>query len=1761
MKNIHKVFGQSLLIAIVLLLAVNREHAMAQSNITTPVFKHYVGESGRPLKNGMQQVAEYEYNVYVNTSMANYTSGGKKYIALRLPIASFNVYQNLYSNSTYSSSQRQYRGSTLEPLGYYRWYDYTTDKAAANVVKYDSRANVLASMNNEAGESAGLFAYNMDLGGGYNINGPCLELCGVAYNPPAESDNADWAGQTIACDVSRYVDYNSTTASDPFEHEPTLSVRYIFHIHSTATLAQNIKKALLSTDAGSDKAFEDYKQVTFGAKDNNSTVNLRLKLPDVSDYWFYPMSNYMSHHVFATADDHKIVESDFNPSATPVRATQISFREYDPSLQYYRQISNGANYRWDVSLASLNNSSWANLNGSTSGVTAPKIKKGDKVYLVALANNGTSYCPIACWTLTIGSDYLKTAKQIADGNLIQRTSEYLESHYTHIPTITFDNDNDALTEAMPTSPTDNLSSKPSVFVRRSYGYVYPSLIDKSWMKHSYNAVSNSSRISRNPQFSPLHGEYGIYKSANFTNGSTIVSTRDVAGTDDRYNAKSSYTWYYAHRNNNSGVDKSEVVVFDRTHERDNSRYGSFLYVDASEESREIGYEEFEGTLCSGSEIVVSAWVADMTSRWNDQETRPEVKFYIYGINKDEEGNVQDKKLFGVIASGDSKLNTDDKETNNRKQTNPDIIRGQWYNVFGRLKLASNLGAENYTWVRVTIQNSCKSTNGADYAVDDIDIYQKTAKLTVTQNKPICPDENTAGETASADTKVTLKITGDYNTLLETAGTHRKLFYRFYCNDNQAVVTGSNFYGSGADNYGTVTIPDSYNADATLGTEDNSNKQFETNRYGEYLLVLCNRFFALNPNKKYYVQLAFPSDDADTTPDTWGSAQNGCSVYSSEFSLVQQNVVITNGSGAISTSVKVACDKDEVTDYSISASVTTSDVENGGTIKFSSQPFDWYVGSRSDFNKVENLAEALKAFRTAYPNATSYDQPVTGVYTETYKNVLAANIYDAAHTSGKLLLSANTSLSGYPFKVGTYTVSAIPMKSSATIGNYTYEFCSDPMEFTVRSIKQGVDLALGMPNVIYPASTSSSSYSYRTIRVGLPQLKAMNEVTSGCLRVPIQSRSVNQTVSTTADLKFVGDDNTTASKQLILSDTNDPTLASQVGTLALGELLSSDLSHDKTTLDFHIPADKLSKLHEGYYYELELRFITTNSTDAAVLNCPGQTYFRLKIVPEYLTWTPTVNSNWNQDANWMRSTANDLYKNDYTDYGTASLTGGAVDENVSRQSTYVPMYFTKVTIPKLVIGYYPTMGFVSYSTVNGLALSLANDKTQPAQADIAYEMEAKKPETDGIYDCQNFHGNVCEQIYFKPGAEMRSQQYLQYERAWVDMEMTVNVWNSLSAPLKDVVAGDFYVPFSTGRQQTEAFTDITYNTTDNSRVKYPFYQRSWGESNSEETTTGGTNYPAWDNPESLLPTEGVDVTSTGWSHVYNKVDKSYSSASQTDNAGFSVKSGDSYLPNNESVRTSKALVRLPKADTQYSYYAITDGKTDLQTITLSARDSLYRLKVNPDMADGSLAQIKYTPSAVEPTDNHFYLVGNPYTASISVSRFLANNSSALSEQKVWVLRDNNIYEMPSTTAVSEQTDVIKPTESFFVKMADGPQTITFSKTQQVDPLMATGTMLVAAAKPNYITYTLDRKGTTNIDDISVALQVRAWSPEHNVLVVSNESDKTIRTIEVIDVTGKIWHVLHPKVKGTWRVNVPSGVYVVRTTFEQNGNGGICKLVVK
>lgn len=73
-----------------------------------------------------------------------------------------------------------------------------------------------------------------------------------------------------------------------------------------------------------------------------------------------------------------------------------------------------------------------------------------------------------------------------------------------------------------------------------------------------------------------------------------------------------------------------------------SQYGHFLYVDASDESRQIAAADFKANLCTGMQMIFSANVADMTS---EGKQVPQVMFKLYGVNYDAEGNIQSQNCF------------------------------------------------------------------------------------------------------------------------------------------------------------------------------------------------------------------------------------------------------------------------------------------------------------------------------------------------------------------------------------------------------------------------------------------------------------------------------------------------------------------------------------------------------------------------------------------------------------------------------------------------------------------------------------------------------------------------------------------------------------------------------------------------------------------------------------------------------------------------------------------------------------------------------------------------------------------------------------------------------------------------------------------------------------------------------------------------------------------------------------------------------------
>ena len=75
---------------------------------------------------------------------------------------------------------------------------------------------------------------------------------------------------------------------------------------------------------------------------------------------------------------------------------------------------------------------------------------------------------------------------------------------------------------------------------------------------------------------------------------------------------------------------SSNELLDRTyHTSGGSKYGYFMYTDASEESRPLASADVHAKLCVGSSLIFTAWIADMTNSY----IKPQVMFKIYGVDK------------------------------------------------------------------------------------------------------------------------------------------------------------------------------------------------------------------------------------------------------------------------------------------------------------------------------------------------------------------------------------------------------------------------------------------------------------------------------------------------------------------------------------------------------------------------------------------------------------------------------------------------------------------------------------------------------------------------------------------------------------------------------------------------------------------------------------------------------------------------------------------------------------------------------------------------------------------------------------------------------------------------------------------------------------------------------------------------------------------------------------------------------------------------
>ena len=1531
-------------------------------------FKHYKGYANADndyevidkSKNQLRQkVSTWEYTYVVDND-------DHKSVSLMLPLQNFTT-----------------SGDQLEPLGYYRWYNYDTDNASANL-SVEGTSSLLNSVKDADNVEKGLLAFNL-------MKHATQETVGVKYTRPSDPD---WKGETIACDVSRYIDGIDATETY-MEHEPTLSIRYIFHIIPSTQMADILQEDLINDSK--DLTFEDNKNVTVGFKDDNSQMTLRLDFVDPTMYYFYPVTNAAKHVYYpagsteaetkAIIAQRKITDADF--SSVIKKAATIEWRAYNGTKDKMCILGkgnvSGFPRFFDLSISLLNGAEWKDLDGGAA--TKPTFNPGDHFYVVAYVKDetGNFSSPMANFSIRYFRFYPKTFEDMGAEDVTRQIS-YLDENYNNIAVISFDNDSPEQTLSAPTDPDDNQSKNPSAWNKRSYSFVYKDLIDKS---ANQNGNTN---VYYNTKHSPLHGEYGIYKTANV---STISGNHDT-GTDG-------YMWY---------TDKE---LHDRTYESTGkSQSGSFLYVDASDESRTIASAEYTASLCTGQQMAFSACIADMTT----QNVKPQILFRLFGLEKDENGNTKNKVLLHSFSSGDFMTMGN---------------QAKWYQVYGKITIQQEAQAEKYSDFRIEIDNFSKGTVGADYAVDDIRIYLKPAKVEIYQDRPAC------GETGTGSIKLKIRaIHETLNAILNHKDT--KIHYRLV-NEDGSPVTGEGLYNyslKGPDDATAkeITTTKSYASVDVFDSEETCAKyeidgvnMIEKDADGETYIILANHPFKLTKGKKYYVSVC-----ADSNPDApnanWGKPSDVCSIYSAIFEMIGQTPMITDTDGKVITEYRVNC-TDSDPEVKLTGSLTTINPDTGEKITLTGVPFLWYIDdSSTPFDATPSTTIKIPVSKIGYGAHKIYMKPETGTTNADKEMVF-------------------------------------------TVGSVEYLMCTGKIPVPLRIAKDGPQLNFGFNDVDYPFKDNSYEAS---LRIGLPQIKKLLEKTSqGYLQIPLHSASYKTGV-TDKTLTFIDDNKTGTSEattNVYVATTNDPLwnaagatlLSTPVATLR-SETLPEIAAGTQSTLDLKFSDDVLNNFHEGYYYELRFVF-EQGAASAGTTSCPGESYLKVKIVPEFITWTPTadggMNANWNNDDNWHRSSSTELHDNEYPNYqayGSASGITAKVD--IPTLNSYVPMKFTKVTIDNLKSLPFPDLGNIVYRSTNGIATKLTNGKGNEATKYIRYDIMAywneaateKGLDTDGNLKCEKFYGNTCHQIYFKPQGELRDQCYLIYDKAWVEKELVPNKWYTMASPLQYIYAGDMYVPASNGRQETKAFTDITFDKNVNSRSKYPVYQRAWMKSGVEEIAADGSKYPASHYPTGAV-TGDIDMNLGYWSHVYNKVDESYSDAADGTFGGFSIKAGNTLLPKDQ---TTKALLRLPKADTEYQYFDY-DGTTTSggKSERVDKSTGYGKLLVAYNNDEKHLAEKFQTLG----TDNNsgFYLVANPYTCSISMAKFFDGNSGL--QKAIWIVENGEVKAI-SSTELGKQNYAIQPTQSFFVKKNAGTtiREVRFTSTMCVDRTITPGLVMAS-----------------------------------------------------------------------------------------------------
>lgn len=1067
-----------------------------------------------------------------------------------------------------------------------------------------------------------------------------------------------------------------------------------------------------------------------------------------------------------------------------------------------------------------------------------------------------------------------------------------------------------------------------------------------------------------------------------------------------------------------------------------------MYIDASDRPGVIARLPFRRKLCKGSELFVTAWLK--SAGWNNSMADANMLFSIMGVKTDPVlGTVYEP----IYRQSSSQVRRTDYLKGGMPGTGSDT--NEWMQMYFSFVIDADADYDSYV---LQIDNNSASTDGGDMYIDDIRVYIATPSAEVRQLDATCTNERTL-----------MSIKLDWNRLLSRLGQEEgqdkvdaidfcfvdRAKYDDYLAqnpgmfqeaiENSVVEVGDNTSDGGYDQkYNTLYFNLDFDKNTTYDDKPHprlASQNIVNGKYSFYRTTdesgnkaLAVDFYSdLTPNRAYMMLIQVNDGNEASSSDFQESINNDECGINTSFTVTAQTLLRVNGE-VVDPSTDFCAGQI----FNFSAQVRVPKQEADGsesyTIVDKGVYFDWFFGTEAEYMQSDSvygvsLEQALTTFREIYPD----NEDLTGVEPGTYSpygddgeevtltdnmiKVIEKYLNDsgeAEEAHNRLVLrkeNLDITLLNSGLKL---VIQPIPMifPPDGTIDTTAWaKVCWNyvPLELNVSG--DAPQLHAGFNPVQYPADDFNPC-----LRIGLAQIaettadKPLRVDLRGAKYVSENATYIGMVTATSAEVY----------SKMYLIDTDDPAYKSKYFpegfsefSLPIGYIKSlhaqeyNDNSEFNDYMEIYFDTETTQsndfrfQPKEGYYYTFAVHFEEHGEEGSDVSNaCFGMFTVKMKVVPEYLVWQgkDVATLNWNNDANWKRADATDIKNTD----GTYETNAANTTDN-----GFVPMLFSNVVMPK---GSKAELYMAGYTNADG---KQEWDSDRPSHMglpteNIQYDLMAYDNTDDKTLSTQRYRVNICRDIHFEPGAQMLHAEQLLYNKAWTDVEVTPGQWTAVSTPLQGVVAGDWYAPTATGRQETEYFKDIKFTDGGYNRLNPAVYQRSWSTGANIVENLQGTNTPV--------------SFATEWSSAYNDASVPYVAG-----GGFSIKSVTS---------NSSLLFRFPKADTSYDVSTVTLNRSNAGKLLVTGLLDRRNPLIYSPKADVSTT---LTPSA----DGKYLMVGNPFMASLDVQAFVSANSDVLA-QKYWI--SSNL----TTTAVtydensntwSENTSLIAPYSVFYVQIAE------------------------------------------------------------------------------------------------------------------------------